>query len=218
MIMENQQTVIRTLLERYPVLEVCSASLESLIDTTVASYRQGGTFFVAGNGGSGADADHICGELLKGFRSRRALSDAETTHFQHLFGEEGIDLAKTLQGGLPAVSLLSHPGFNTAYINDVEPLNIFAQQLWAQAKAGDVFLAISTGGGSENLRRALMAAKVKGVKSFLLTGNRHGICEKYADVTIAVPEAETYKIQELHLPVYHAFCAAVEANFWELSC
>ena len=84
MIMENQQTVIRTLLERYPVLEVCSASLESLIDTTVASYRQGGTFFVAGNGGSGADADHICGELLKGFRSRRALSDAETTHFQHL--------------------------------------------------------------------------------------------------------------------------------------
>ena len=96
-----------------------------------------------------------------------------------LFGEAtrgGADLAARLQGGLPAVSLLSHPGLITAYINDVEPLNIFAQQLWAQARKNDVFLAISTGGGSENLRRALMAAKVKGVKSFLLTGNRHGIC------------------------------------------
>ena len=216
--MEDQQTIIATLLQRYPVLEVCKAPLESLINTTVASYRQGGTFFVAGNGGSGADADHICGELLKGFRSRRELEKEELNAFKELFGEEGSTLGSALQGGLPAVSLLSHPGFNTAYINDVEPLNIFAQQLWAQARPNDVFLAISTGGGSENLRRALMAAKVRGVKSFLLTGNRHGICEKYADVTIGVPEAETYKIQELHLPIYHAFCAAVESNFWELSC
>ena len=216
--MENQQTIMATLLQRYPVLEVCRESLESLIDTTVSSYRQGGTFFVAGNGGSGSDADHICGELLKGFRSRRPLKEEEKKRFQELFGEEGDALSSALQGGLPAVSLLSHPGFNTAYINDVEPLNIFAQQLWAQARKNDVFLAISTGGNSENLRRALMAARVLGVKSFLLTGNRHGICEKYADVTIGVPEAETYKIQELHLPVYHAFCAAVESNFWELSC
>ena len=216
--MKNQQSIMDDLLKRYPVLESCAGSLQCLIDTVVSCYRQGGTFFVAGNGGSGADADHICGELLKGFRSRRALSSGETESFKSFFGDEGADLAARLQGGLPAVSLLSHPGLITAYINDVEPLNIFAQQLWAQARKNDVFLAISTGGGSENLRRALMAAKVKGVKSFLLTGNRHGICEKYADVTIGVPESETYKIQELHLPVYHAFCAAVESNFWELSC
>ena len=216
--MENQLSIMEGLLKRYPALETCAGSLQCLIDTTVSCYRQGGTFFVAGNGGSGADADHICGELLKGFRSRRALKSEETECFKTLFGDEGSDLAAHLQGGLRAVSLLSHPGLITAYINDVEPLNIFAQQLWAQARKNDVFLAISTGGGSENLRRALMAARVKGVKSFLLTGNRHGICEKYADVTIGVPESETYKIQELHLPVYHAFCAAVESNFWELSC
>ena len=216
--MEDQHTITATLLQRYPALEVCKAPLESLINTTVDSYRQGGTFFVAGNGGSGADAEHICGELLKGFRSRRELAEGELSLFREFFGEEGDSLGRALQGGLPAVSLLSHPGFNTAYINDVDPLNIFAQQLWAQARKNDVFLAISTGGNSENLRRALMVARIKGVKSFLLTGNRHGICEKYADITIGVPEAETYKIQELHLPIYHAFCAAVESNFWELSC
>ena len=197
---------------------MCAERLQCLIDTTVSCYRQGGTFFVAGNGGSGADADHICGELLKGFRSRRELTADEKAAFSALFGTEGEKIANELQGGLPAVSLLSHPGLNTAWINDAEPLDHFAQQLWAQGRKGDVFLAISTGGGSENLRRALMTAKVKGIKSFLLTGNRHGICEKYADVSICVPEKETYKIQELHLPVYHAFCAAVESNFWELTC
>ena len=203
---------------RYPVLAETTPAIGKLIEMMIALYRADGTFFVAGNGGSGADADHICGELLKGFRSRRELTADEKAAFSALFGTEGEKIANELQGGLPAVSLLSHPGLNTAWINDAEPLDHFAQQLWAQGRKGDVFLAISTGGGSENLRRALMTAKVKGIKSFLLTGNRHGICEKYADVSICVPEKETYKIQELHLPVYHAFCAAVESNFWELTC
>lgn len=216
--MENQQTILKSLLQRFPALEVCMDPLADLIGSTVSSYRQGGKFIVAGNGGSAADADHICGELLKGFRSKRFLTDDEKSRFAGLFGEDGAAVANGLQGGLPALSLISHPGFTTAFINDCDPLNIFAQQLWAQGAKKDIFLAISTGGGSEPLRRALMTAKVKGIKSFLLTGNRHGICEKYADVTIAVPESETYKIQELHLPVYHAFCAAVESEFWELSC
>ena len=216
--MEQQQKILNELKERYPALEVCLPALEELICSTVGAYRQGGTFFVAGNGGSGGDADHICGELLKGFRSRRALAEKDKQTFKELFGEEGSCLASELQGGLPAVSLLSHPGLNTAWLNDGEPLDHFAQQLWAQGRRNDIFLAISTGGNSVNLRRALMVAKVKGIKSFLLTGNRHGICEKYADVSICVPECETYKIQELHLPLYHAFCAAVESNFWELSC
>ena len=214
----EQQKILTGLKERYHALEVCRPALEELISSTVRSDRQGGTFFVAGNGGSGADAEHICGELLKGFRSRRALDEKEQQAFRELFGDEGASLAAELQGGLPAVSLLSHPGLNTAWLNDGEPLDHFAQQLWAQGRKNDIFLAISTGGNSLSLRRALMVAKVKGIKSFLLTGNRHGICEKYADVSICVPESETYKIQELHLPLYHAFCAAVESIFWELSC
>ena len=216
--MITQKNILDELVVRYPALEVCRSAIEELVNTGTASYRQGKTFFVAGNGGSGADADHICGELLKGFRSRRPLPGEEVENFTALWGDEGRTLAGELQGGLPAVSLLSHPGLNTAWINDGEALDHFAQQLWAQGREGDVFLAISTGGNSENLRRALMTAKVKKMKTFLLTGDRHGVCEKYAGVSICVPEKETYKIQELHLPVYHAFCAAVESNFWELSC
>lgn len=216
--MENQQTILADLVRRYPALSCCCGELEQLVDSVTASYRQGGTFFAAGNGGSGADAEHICGELIKGFRSRRALSSGEEGCFERSFGEEGKLLAQRLQGGLPAISLLSHTAFNTAWLNDADPHDLYAQQIWAQGRKGDVFLAITTGGNSENLRRALMAARVREMKTFLLTGNRHGICEKYADVSICVPEKETYKIQELHLPVYHAFCAAVESNFWELSC
>ena len=111
--MERQQEILAELKQRYPALEVCLPALEDLIRSTVSSYRQGGTFFVAGNGGSAADADHICGELIKGFRSRRALSDEEKNAFKELYGDEGAALAAGLQGGLPAVSLLSHPGFNT---------------------------------------------------------------------------------------------------------
>ena len=216
--MENQQTILEELVRRYPALRGCVPELTRLIDAASACFRRGGTFFVAGNGGSGADADHICGELLKGFRSKRALKAEQTRRFEELFGEEGRKLASHLQVGLPAVSLLSHPGFTTAFINDVEPLNTFAQQLWALARPGDVFLAISTGGGAENLRRALMTAQVRGVTAALLTGSRHGICENFAEIVVAAPESETYKIQELHLPLYHAFCAAVESNFWELTC
>ena len=216
--MTDQKNILDELAVRYPALAPCRPALEELIGSVTAAYRQGGRFFVAGNGGSGADADHICGELLKGFRSRRALEEKEIGKFRELWGDEGAALAGELQGGLPAISLLSHPGLNTAWLNDGEALDHFAQQLWAQGGEKDVFLAISTGGNSENLRRALMTAKVKGMKTFLLTGGRHGVCEKYADVSICVPEKETYKIQELHLPVYHAFCAAVESNFWELSC
>lgn len=216
--MITQKNILDELVVRYPALEVCRSAIEELVDTVTASYRQGKTFFVAGNGGSGADADHICGELLKGFRSRRPLTGEEVENFTALWGDEGKALAGELQGGLPAVSLLSHPGLNTAWINDGEALDHFAQQLWAQGREGDVFLAISTGGNSENLRRALMTAQARKMKTFLLTGDRHGVCEKYAAVSICVPEKETYKIQELHLPVYHAFCAAVESNFWELSC
>ena len=182
-----------------------------MIEATVGCLRSGGSFFVAGNGGSGADSDHICGELLKGFMQKRPLSQIDKSKFAELFGDEGADAANKLQGGLRAISLLSHPGFCTAFMNDVDADLIYAQQLWALAKPGDVFLGISTGGGSKNVKAALMAAKVIGVRSFLLTGNKHGVCEKYADEVIAVNESETYLIQELHLPLYHAFCTAVEA-------
>ena len=201
---------VEKLLVRHPELATAESALRQLIAATVECFRSGGSFFVAGNGGSGADSDHICGELLKGFMQKRPLSAVDKGEFSHLYGDDGCDVAEKLQGGLRAVSLLSHPAFNTAFMNDVDPDLVYAQQLWALAKPGDVFLGITTGGGAKNIRAALMAARVRGVRSFLLTGNRHGICEKYADTVIAVDESETYLIQELHLPLYHAFCSGVE--------
>lgn len=201
---------VEKLVVRHPELAGAAVPLRKLIAATVECFRSGGSFFVAGNGGSGADSDHICGELLKGFLQKRELPDSEQEEFRRLFGAEGADCAGKLQCGLRAISLLSHPGFCTAFMNDVDADLIYAQQLLALARPGDVFLGISTGGGAKNIRAALMAARVRKVKSFLLTGNRRGVCEKYADVVIAVDESETYLIQELHLPLYHAFCSEVE--------
>ena len=210
--MENQQTILTHLAERFPQLEVCLPALEELINETVKCYRQKGTFFVAGNGGSGADAEHICGELLKGFCRKRPLDNADLEKLK-AFGDEE-DFGCQLQNGLRAISLLSHPALTTAFGNDVDADLAFAQQVWALGKAGDVMLGISTGGNASNIRKAFIAARAKNIKTVLLTGNRHGICEKYADVVIAVPEKETFKIQELHLPIYHTVCLAVEAEFF----
>ncbi len=201
---------IETLLRRYPVLASAAPAIREATETILAAFQAGRTLFCCGNGGSAADAEHICGELLKGFLLRRELPAAEQKEYAAAFGAEGADLAGKLQRGLRAVSLLSHPGFTSAFCNDVDPSLVYAQQLYALGRPGDVLLGISTGGGAANVKFAEMAAKMMGIRSILLTGNRHGICEKYADIVIAVPDSETCRIQELHLPVYHAICAAVE--------
>ena len=178
------------------------------------SLAAGGRILICGNGGSAADCDHICGEFLKGFVLRRELPEREQAKLEELFGEDGVLLGERLQRGLRAISLLSHPGFTSAFCNDVDPNLVFAQQLYALGTPGDILLGISTGGGAVNVRYAMMAAKLKKIKTILLTGSKHGACERYADIVIAVPETETYRIQELHLPVYHAICLAVEENMF----
>ena len=205
---------LNDLIERYPVLAVNRNEIAALIAALIDTYENGGKLIVAGNGGSASDAEHICGELLKGFCSKRKMS-AEDFAKLSAAGAQTEDQLELLQYGLPALSLLSHPALNSAFGNDVDPDLAFAQQLWAQGKAGDTFLAISTGGNASNLRKALITARAMKIKTALLTGNRHGVCEKYADIVIAVPEKETFKIQELHLPVYHTLCLAVEAKFFE---
>ena len=211
----NSTDHIEKLLSRHPEIASSVPALRVLIDDTVKLFRRGGTFFVAGNGGSAADSDHICGELLKGFLLKRPLSSSDRKKFADLFGAEGADCSAKLQCGLRAVSLLSHPALGSAFANDVDADLVYAQQLWALAREGDVFLGISTGGGAKNIRAALMAAKARGVKTFLLTGNKHGVCEKYADVVIAVDEKETYLIQEKHIILYHNFCMAVESELFD---
>lgn len=202
------------LLKRYPELSVCRASMETMIDMVTETFRNGGTLFTCGNGGSAADSEHICGEFLKGFRMLRPLENCHREQFKSLFGEEGTLMGEKLQNGLRCISLLSHPAYSSAFANDVDAELVFGQQLWALGRKGDTLLAISTGGNAANVKRALMVARVLGVRSILLTGNRHGSCEAYADCVIAAPESETYRIQELHLPIYHLLCMEVESRMF----
>lgn len=210
------QKYFDSLIARYPVLAAVRPEVERTAAELVALFRRGGTLFVGGNGGSAADAEHICSELLKGFKSRRELSSEDKAKLAAADAETGPALGESLQYGLHAVSLLSHPAFASAFGNDVDPELAFAQQLWALGRRGDMVMGISTGGGAANIRKTFAAARAKGIMTVLLTGNRHGRCEELADIVIAVPESETYKIQELHLPIYHTLCLAVESRFFTM--
>ena len=213
--MLSKHRQIERLFSRYPALSGIAKEIEDFTDELILLYSREGTLFLAGTGGSAAACDHICGELLKGFKSKRPLDEKNISRFEEYFGEAGKISAQKLQNGFRAISLLSHGALLSAFGNDVDPDLAFAQQLWALGREGDVFLGISTGGNAKNIVNAMMAAKVKGITTVLLTGNRHGVAEKYADIVIAVPESETFIIQEYHLPIYHAVALAVEDFFFK---
>ena len=198
------------LVERYPVLENIAANIDDAAALLIECAQNGNKVLTAGNGGSAADADHITGELLKGFVKKRPLPAELKEKFSALNKAGAVELADSLQMGIAAVNLGNAQALISAFGNDVNPQAAFAQHLWALARSGDVFIGISTGGNAENIRLALIAARAAGVKSILLTGSKNGCCCEYADVVIAAPERETYKIQELHLPIYHTLCMAVE--------
>ncbi|MBQ7347631.1 MAG: SIS domain-containing protein [Clostridia bacterium] len=205
---------VNELLQRYPILSECCAQIEAAIALLTECYRNGGKVLVCGNGGSASDALHIVGELMKGFVKRRRLS-LEMKETLCGFSEKGEFLYKNLQGALPAISLVNEVALQTAYANDVAPVLNFAQQVWGQGNAGDVLIGITTSGNSENVIYASQVAHAKGMRVIALTGYGGGKIQACADVLIAVPERETYKIQELHLPVYHAICLALEDTFFE---
>ena len=202
---------IENLIGRYPVLNSIADALNAAAEAWINCALTGGEILTAGNGGSASDADHITGELLKGFLKKRPLPPESVQKFAEQNKPGAAELASSLQMGIAAVNLGNAQALVSAFGNDVNPQAAFAQHLWALARPGDVFVGISTGGNAENIRLALIAARAAGVKSVLLTGNKNGICCEYADIVVAVPEKETFLIQELHLPIYHALCQAVEA-------
>ena len=178
-----------------------------------ATYQGGGTLFCAGNGGSAADCEHIVGELLKCFKKRRDI-DSKTAGNLLKNGEDGAFILSKLEGSLPAVSLVSQTGVLTAFANDKAWETAIAQQLYGLAKAGDCFLALSTSGNSKNCVYAAMVAKAKDVRTVALTGENGGKLKEICDCCVCVPETETFKVQELHLPVYHCICAMLEEEFF----
>ncbi len=202
------------LVERYPKLAVCKESIAAAYEMTEACYARGGKLLIAGNGGSAADAEHIVGELMKGFKNPRKLPKADADKLITANPEFGKTLAENLQGALPAIALDGHPALSTAYQNDCEPLLCFAQQVNGYGEAGDVFLGISTSGNSKNVIYAAVTAKAKGMKVIGLTGAKDSKLSDMADVCIRAPETETYMIQELHLPIYHCLCLMLEERFF----
>lgn len=211
---ENLEKHIGLLCERYSVLKGVENDIAVAYQIIEKSYKNGGKLLVAGNGGSAADAEHIVGELMKGFKlPRKPQSDFADKLIQEN-AELGAVLAKNLQGALPAIALDGHPALSTAYMNDCEPLLCFAQQVNGYGKTGDVFLGISTSGNSKNVLYAATTAHAKGMKVIGLTGAKSSKLEEMSDVCIKVPQTETYMIQELHLPVYHCLCLMLEDEFF----
>jgi len=206
--MSEKNIPFETMRERYPMLSGCTENIEKSIDIIVKSFASGGKLLLCGNGGSSADCDHISGELLKGFLSQRPLSDADKATFSPYEG--GTALADSLQYGLPAIPLHAFSAASTAFGNDVDPMAFYAQMVMALGRPGDVLLGISTSGNAENVYKAVVAAKAKGLLTIGLTGKNPSRLSALCDVCIQVPETETYLVQELHLPVYHTICAAVE--------
>lgn len=205
---------IDLLVERYPSLESAKNDIVAAYLLLEESYENGGKLLVAGNGGSAADAEHIVGELMKGFKLPRKPEADFAEKLVKENQELGSVLAENLQGALPAIALDGHPALSTAYMNDCEPLLCFAQQVNGYGKLGDVFLGISTSGNSKNVLYAATTAHAKGMKVIGLTGAKDSKLKDMSDVCIKAPQTETYMIQELHLPIYHCLCLMLEDKFF----
>lgn len=211
---QRAQEALASLFAEHPALQGCRQDIERATMVLVEALERGGRVYVCGNGGSSADSAHITGELVKGFLLRRPLK-AELTAKLAAIGEEGVRMAAKLQQGLPAMDLTAQGAVISAIANDLGADYIFAQQLMAYGRPGDVLLALSTSGTAANVNCALRLARALGVGTIALTGSVGEPAVSLADVAVRVPETVTFRVQEYHLPVYHALCAAVEAHFFE---
>ena len=214
MLEQRLQKHIDLLIERYPVLKACEQSIIDAYRIMEECYVNDGKLLIAGNGGSAADSEHIAGELMKRFKTPRPVTSEFAEKLKSIDPIRGENLAHNLERGLMAIPLVAHEALSTAYINDVDGLGVFAQQLFGFGRPGDVFLGISTSGNSKNVMSATVVARAIGLKVIGLTGAKGGELADVADVVIKVPETETYMIQELHLPVYHCLCLMLEDRFF----
>lgn len=207
--------ILENLIERYPVLVSCKEEIAAAYEIMKECYDGDHKLLIAGNGGSCADADHIVGELMKTFKKRRPVGEELREKIREADPENGDVLSDKLGLSLMALSLSNQQTLNTAFANDVDGDYIYAQQVLGYGRPGDVYLAISTSGNSRNILHAVPVAKALGIKVIGLTGHDGGKLKKTADVSILAPAEETYKIQELHLPIYHALCLMLEETYFE---
>lgn len=210
----NKYEYISDLIKRYPILEAVKWQILDAYMIMRECFINDGKLLIAGNGGSAADCEHMAGELMKRFKIPRPVSSEFAQKLREIDSIRGDALAENLECSLMAIPLVAHEALTTAYINDVDGLGVFAQQLFGYGRMGDVFLGISTSGNSQNIMNATVVARALGIKTIGLTGSKGGELAEVADVVVKVPEYETYKIQELHLPIYHCWCMMLEQTFF----
>ena len=206
-------TILDTLITRYPVLAPMKEDIQAAHDLLAASFAAGGKLLLCGNGGSACDCEHIAGELMKSFVLPRPLGKQDADALKAA-GDADARLASALQQGLPCVVLNGLPGLSSAFANDEEPALVYAQQAWVYARESDVLLGVTTSGNSDNEVPAAIAAKARGAKIIGLTGQKLGRLAPLCDVLLNVPDTETFRVQELHLPIYHALCLMLEEHFF----
>lgn len=207
--------MLNELLNRYPILSDSKDDIEAARDAIIECFKKGGKLLLCGNGGSCADCDHIVGEFMKGFLKKRPISDDKKAVMKQNCPNIDDETLDKLQEALPAIALPYITALNSAFCNDVDPELIYAQCLMSLARENDVLIGISTSGNSKNVFAATKVAKALGIKVIGLTGKSGGRLKDISDICICVNETETFKIQELHMPVYHYICASVEDYFFE---
>lgn len=213
----NVKTVhkfINDLIQRYPVMKIIEEQIFDSFNIMRNCFANEGKLLIAGNGGSAADSEHMAGELMKRFKIPRPVNPLFAQRLREIDFVRGSALAENLECSLMTIPLVDHFALTTACINDVDGLSVFAQQLFGYGRAGDVFLGISTSGNSQNIINAAVVAKALEIKVIGLTGADGGELASVADIVVKVPEKETYKVQELHLPIYHCWCMMLEQTFF----
>ena len=213
---ERTKNFIQAFFERHADLLPIKAEIMQVCQLLIGAYEKGNKLLICGNGGSCADGDHIAGELLKGFLLKRPVCPELKAKMEEAYGDCGADIACKLQVGLPAISLNTHSAAISAFANDVDPELVYAQQVLAYGKPGDVLIGISTSGGAGNVAAAVMVANSLGLHTVGLTGKDGGKLGKLAQLPLIMPQCETYRIQEDHLAVYHLLCAVVESELFEV--
>jgi D-sedoheptulose 7-phosphate isomerase len=205
---------LQELVVRYPQLLPVESEIERAAECLIKCFQRGGKLLICGNGGSSADSDHIVGELMKDFGLKRPLAGTLKSELLIYDKERGRYLSEKLQQGLPAISLTAHSALITAVANDMDADLIFAQQVVGYGNTGDVLIAISTSGNSQNIVDAIITAKAKGMEVIGFTGENGGKMKSLCDILIRVPGKSTAFVQELHLPVYHALCLTLENSLF----
>lgn len=212
----SNDSILNRLFERHPLLYTFKKAIGEAAEMIINCYSNGGKLLVCGNGGSCSDSDHIVGELMKSFESKRPIEKAIEEKLTEVSGERGKYLSQKLESGLPAISLTSQTALITAICNDIDANLIFAQQVIGYGKAKDVLIGLSTSGNSQNVVDACITAKAMDMKVIGLTGMTGGKMKQYCDILLNVPEKRTTYVQELHLPVFHALCLLIENHFYTI--